>query len=110
MYGRFGYSGLNSVSAVSGGAIKSEVASGVVGPWRDSEDVFGDHQREWTDLMAARRRRTASCESTWARRVGVGGSCGSSVENRWSAQLDLGDGEPLDNLHGAAAVRTLPEG
>ena len=45
-----------------------------------------------------------------ARRIGVGGSCGSSVENRWIAQLDLGDGEPLDNLHGAAAVRTRPEG
>ena len=33
--------------------------------------------------------------------------CRKQVE---CAQLDLGDGEPLDNLHGAAAVRTLPEG
>ena len=38
-----------------------------------------------------------------------GASCGAPVWLRWRAKQDLRGGEPLDDAHGSAADRTVPE-
>ena len=58
--------------------------------------------------MAARHRGTERAEPHEVLVLRRVGSCGSS-DRRWRTKLNLGSGEPFDDLHRFTTVGTAPE-
>src|SRR5216684_5796835 len=60
-------------------------------------------------LTSARHRASVRAEARARFEAGDVESCGAPAEMRRRSEEELGGGEALDNMHGSAAKRTLPQ-
>jgi hypothetical protein len=72
------------------------------------------HRRVWSAptcyiLRNARHRTSVRAEARAKLEAGDVDSSGAPAERRRRSEEELGSGEALDNLHGSAAKRTLPQ-